>query len=451
MNAAMKITLSKRLIAIILAVLIGISLFNTYLILETKNGYYQSNALNYDYVLSHNGVNYQFKNMVAGFIQKGFTSASSAINSALADGKSIYINAGTYELTEDVVISDKIGARIVSDGAVIIGNGKKIIIRGYDFTTSKYNTISGLTLINATIRIENSFGTAISNMIFENTDIGIEVINTNSWSEYTRIDNSHFINATEGIVFRTPVGNATGSYASSEITDSFFNIIDNSVGIIVEELAEFSDSQITNVRMWMGENGFKRNQTGLVNDGTMQHTLLEGVVFESFADYADDIYGISLGNSSVSSPIIAGGVTFLGNWTSPIYNPYYKWIGGIGSVFDRENLAVPVGLGNQFGQELAVHNDPLKIISFKPKIQVEGSFAAGETVTVRVRLKFIDNTVSKAIVHTFGSADTVWLTDEEIMQLFPSMSIISAVLVDAKTSASATSVSVKVSGYGITG
>ena len=132
-------------------------------------------------------------------------------------------------------------------------------------------------------------------MVFENASTGIEFVNTNTWSEYNKVEDCQFINVTEGIAFRTPVFNfaegslvnATGSYASSVIERCSFKLRDFSVGIKVEKLAELSDSQLQNVRFWMGENG-KSNQTGLYVDGAMYQTLLFGVVFESFA--SDPIY-----------------------------------------------------------------------------------------------------------------------------------------------------------------
>jgi predicted butyrate kinase (DUF1464 family) len=45
----------------------------------------------------------------------------------------------------------------------------------------------------------------------------------------------------------------------------------------------------------------------------------------------------------------------------------------------------------------------------------------------------------------------VWLSDDEIMQLLPSQSIIWAIVVDAKTNAGSTDATVKFSGYGIAG
>ena len=88
---------------------------------------------------------------------------------ALSQGKSVYLNPGNYTLNQDILVTNKLNAKIVSDGATIIGNGYSIIVKGDNYTTSKYATISGLTIINGTIQVEDSFATTISNVIFENT------------------------------------------------------------------------------------------------------------------------------------------------------------------------------------------------------------------------------------------------------------------------------------------
>ena len=245
--------------------------------------------------------------MLTGYVAEQSESASSAVNSALASGKSVYINPGTYVLTDDIVISNKVNAKIVGgNDATIIGNGHKIIVYGDNYTTSQNTQISGLTIINATVRVENSFGTTIQSMIFENTSTGIEFANTNTWSEYNKVEDCQFINATEGIVFLTPifnivdntttqasVTNATGSYASSIIERCSFNLRDFSVGIKVEKLAELSDSQIQDIRFWIGQSG-RANQTGLYVDGSMYQTLLFGVVFESFTSDPVYLFGIDI-------------------------------------------------------------------------------------------------------------------------------------------------------------
>ena len=227
-----------------------------------------------------------------------------------------------------------------------------------------------------------------------------------------------------------------------------FNLKDNSVGINVEPLAEFSDSQLQDVRFWTGQ-GDHTNQTALRVDGSMFQTLLFGVVFESFTADPVDMYAIDLGRTCDPAPILDGGVSFLGNWTARIHNPYYKWVSAVGSIFDRENVAVPVGVNSQFGEPVSIQCRPLKISDFKPKLDV--SFTGDQTVTVRIRIEYIDNVISAPVTRTFTNSSAVWLSDDEILQLFPSQNVIWQILVDAKTTASSTDASVKVSGYGTAG
>ena len=464
MKDSLKKLTSKRAIVVVLAALLVLSAFNTYLIFVGTQSSMTTNAVNYDYVLSRDGNNYKLKNMLTGYVAEQSESASSAINSALASGKSVYLNPGTYLLTDDVVISNKVNAKIVGgNDAIVIGNGHKIIVYGDNYTTSQNAQISGLTIINGTVRVENSFGTTIQNMIFENTSTGIEFVNTHTWSEYNKVEDCQFINATEGIVFRTPIFNiaenttsqasainATGSYASSIIERCSFNLRDFSVGIKVEKLAELSDSQIQDVRFWSGENG-RANQTGLYVDGSMYQTLLFGVVFESFASDPVYLFGIDIGNNCNPAPILDSGVSFLGNWTAKIHNSQGIWLSGDESLFKQENINIPVGINNVYGENQTIQIRPLTISSFKPDILVAGGFLNNETVTIRVRIEYIDNVISNPVVKTFTSSGAVWLSDDDMMQLFPSQSIVWAILIDAKTAASSTDAIVTVSGYGTAG
>ena len=464
MKDALKKVLSKRVVIILLSALLVLSAFNTYLIFVGTQSSMTTNAVNYDYVLSKDHNNYKLKNMLTGYVAEQSESASTALNSAFSAGKSVYLNAGTYVLTEDVVISNKVNAKIVSnDYATIIGNGKKIVLYGDNYTTSQNALISGLTLVNATVRVENSFGTTIQNTVFENTSTGIEFANTNTWSEYNKVEGCQFINSTEGIAFRTPVFNfaqntdlqtpqinGTGSYASTIIERCSFNLRDFSVGIKVEKLAELSDSQIQDVRFWIGENG-RANQTGLYVDGSMYQTLLIGVVFESFTSDPIYLFGIDIGDNCNPAPILDSGVSFLGNWTAKVHDSQGIWLSADGALFKREDINVSVGINNQYGTKETIQVRPLTIFSFKPKIEVNGSFSNNETITVRVRIEFIDNVVSGSAIRTFSNSSSVWLSDDDMMQLFPSQNIIWAVLVDAKSSSSSTDAVVTVSGYGNAG
>lgn len=455
---SLKKVLSKRSFAIVLVTLLALTGLNTYLILESTRQSNSSGVVNYDYVLSQNGGGYKLKNMFTGYISDQSQSASTAINAAMAEGKSVYLNAGIYRLTDDVYVINKLNAKIVGDGATIEGNGHKIVVYGDNYTMSQYATISGLNLINGTIRIENSFATTITDSKFINATVGIEFVNTNTWSEYNKVENCQFINDTIGIAFRTPVNgtlssigsNATGSYSSSIIERSSFKLQDNQIGISIERLAEVSDSQIQNVRFWTGENGHG-NQTGLRVDGSMYQTLLLGVVFESFANQPNSMYAIDLGKNCNPAPILDGGVSFLGNWTAKVHNPYAIWVSGVGSVFQRNGVLVPVGINGQYGGNISIEDKPLKITSFKPQLTVSGGFSHNETVTARIRIEYIDNSISNPVTHTFTSSGSAWLSDDEMMQLYSSQSIIWQILVDAKVNTSSSDASVSVSGYGTAG
>jgi hypothetical protein len=98
------------------------------------------------------------------------------------------------------------------------------------------------------------------------------------------------------------------------------------------------------------------------------------------------------------------------------------------------------------------HREPTaKIFNFKPQITVSGSFSHNETVTVRIRIEYIDNTISSPVSRIFTSSGSGWLNDDEMMQLYASQNIIWAIIVDAKVNTASTDASVSVRGYGTAG
>jgi len=401
----------------------------------------------YDYIVFQDEALVKAKNGKSGAIDFISTNASTVVNQAIAQGNNVYI-CGEYTLSSNLLVYNKKNARIIGANANMICNGKKIIIKGDNFTKSQNNFLSGLEIINGTVRIENSFRTTITNTIFRNCTTAIELLNTENWSEGTKIENSHFINCTESIVFRTPINLATGSYANTKIDSCFFNLFDNSVGIRVEPDAGFTDSLIQNARMWIGEFG-ERNQTGISLEGSMLQTLLQNVVFESFARLPINLYAVEMGQDA-EPPILGGGVVFLGDWTARIHNPFGKWIFGSGGSFKRENVSIPVDLDNIYGSTQIIDAYLLEITSFKARIRVGGTFGYGETLTIRFRLEFIDNTISKSIEKSFNQIATLWLDDGDYFELTSPHNIGWAILVGAKTNFNSTNTTVQVDVYGTT-
>jgi hypothetical protein len=444
------VTLSTRTLAIILAIILGLTVFNTVLILQQTHVFQgATNDSNFDYIIYQDSQTYKLKNMATDAIVYTSTNASDTINRALMTGNTVYLQTGNYTLTSDVLVTNKMNSKIAGNNAQINGNGYKIIIYGEDYTLSKYNTISGLKIFNATVRVENSFATSISDMLFQDCQTAIEFANSNTWSEASTIQDCHFINNTESIAFRTPINNATGSYESSEISRCYFNMIDKSVAINVEEKAEFSNSQIMNARIWIGENG-ETNQVGIRVNGAMSQTLLIGVVFESFANGPTNTYAMTIGQTCKGTPIIGEGVSFLGNWTARIFNPANIWIAGLGSNFDIGTQKVTVGQNSRYDNTTNVSMQPLKIYNFNLKINVQGSFASSETITVRIRCETVDN-VYVSLSKQYMTNTSEWLSDDDMLTLIPSENVIWAILIDAQTNRDHSNVVVTVNGYGIAG
>jgi len=408
----------------------------------------------YDYIIFQDDILVKAKNGKNGAINLSSTNASIVMNQAIAQGNSVYIKFGEYTLSSDILLHNKKNARIIGDGAVIRCNGNKIIVKGDNYTSSQHNILSGLEIVNGTVRIENSFKTTITDMVFRNCTTAIELVNTETWSECTKIENCYFVDSLISIVFRTPIDPATGSYANTEISRCYFELSrDNSVGIWVEPDAEFTGGLIQNVRIWMGEFD-RRNQIGISAEGPMLQTLLQNVVFESFAESPINIYGIQLGRDT-EPPILGRGLTFeppgAYNWTAKIHNPFGKWIYGSGGSFKRENASIPdVGLDNKYGSNQTIDAYRQEISNFKARIRVGGTFGDDETLTVRFRLEFIDSTISNSIEKSFNQTATLWLDDDDHFELTPAHNIIWAIVVDAKTSSKSTNTTVQIDVYGTT-
>jgi len=459
MKDSLKKLFSKRALTLVFVALLVLSILNTYLILDGTHSSMRTAVVSYDFVLSQEGSTLNLKNMHTGYVVQP-RSTQEALNRALSEGNSVYINQGSYTLSGDVNIVNKLNARIISDGATLECGGHRIIIYGTNYTASQYALISGLTLIGGTIHVENSFATTITNTKFINTTTGIEFLNTNTCSEYNKIEGCQFINNTESIVFRTPITggtqsdntpeSASGSYGSSIIERCYFNLQDNEAGIKVEPKAEFTESLMQNIRFWMGENGQHSNQTALKLEGSMTQTMFIGVVFESFADNPLDMFAIDVGKYCDSLPNFSGGVSYLGSWTERIHNPFGIGLRSSTETAVKQEAVIPVGTSGEYGETQSLKWFPLTVSSFKPKIDVTETLQPNEIITVRVRIEYVDNSVSTSAIRTFSTIGSTSLSDNDMMQLFSSQSVIWAILVDAKTNTATTNAKVTISNSGTT-
>ncbi len=127
----MKITVSKRVLAVAIAITLFLSALNTYLILEQNRALQDAaHDSTYDYVIFQDGTAYKAVNQASGSTDYVSEFAAQVLSQALANGNAVYIKPGNYSLTSDVQVYNKINAKIVSDGASIIGNGHGLIVKG---------------------------------------------------------------------------------------------------------------------------------------------------------------------------------------------------------------------------------------------------------------------------------------------------------------------------------
>ncbi|MCW4009841.1 MAG: hypothetical protein NWF05_04390 [Candidatus Bathyarchaeota archaeon] len=416
----------------------------------------------YDYIIYSSPGNDDFyvaQNGQTGEVDFNSTDAAQVINSALENGNSVFVKSGIYILGSDVICYNKKNLMLDGEGATLKCTHHKIIIRGSTYLASQNNRVSGFIVANGGVRIENSARTTITNMIFESCEVGVELVNTNTWSECTKIDDSHFITCTEGIAFRTPSPGATGSYGNAAISRCYFNLRDNSIAITVERGAEFTDGQMQNVRIWIcGYSAQQYNQTGLKISGSLFQTVMEGVVFESFAygNLSDsEVYAVYI-DTNYQTPILQAGITFLGPWTNIIYNPTNSEVQGegLGVAFKQENITIPVSASsNYLNEPTVIQVAPSTITNFKALLMVNGDFSQNETITVRFRLGFVDKDVaagSGIVEKTFTSSSSLWLSDDDLLRLMPLKDMVRSILVDAKVDSDSADATVQVSVFGVT-
>ncbi|XHH09081.1 MAG: hypothetical protein ACFCUE_00230 [Candidatus Bathyarchaeia archaeon] len=416
----------------------------------------------YDYIVygaqnDSTSVLYYAKNGNDGNIEFFSNDAASVFNFALETGKFVFAKSGSYILNSDVIIRNKENALLTSDGdATLLCDGHKIIVYGNTCHESKYNTVSGFIIFNGGVRIENSYMTTVSNMIFQNCNLGIELVATNTWTESSKIDDVQFYSCSQGIVFRSLEDEGTGSFQCTMISRCYFNLPDNSIAISVEKDAGFTDGQMKNVHIWAAcFPGQQTNQTGLQVSGSLYRTAMNGVVFESFAVgnlSTTSLYAVHV-NTTFQTPIIQEGVTFLGNWTKLVYNPYNSQVegNGIAVAFKRENMTVPLAADAYPAQPLTIQVAPATFAGFNAKIRIDGCFEQNESVTVRFRLQCFDNLApigSEVLEKTFNASCTVWLSNDDLLCLMPYQNVIQTVLVDGWVDSNSSDVQVWVSVFG---
>ena len=396
------------------------------------NNLSQNQQNNYDYLLfpsNDNGIiTYQLNSGITGTKVLNNSSLVNVISYALDNGKILEFKNGEYVLDADLIIENKSKLMIKGQNSNFNLNGHKIIIRSENHETNKDNQISNFNFFNGTgIKLENSWGAIIEHCDFENCTVGTVLSNTYSWTEGTRLEGNLWRNCQTGLIFKKPTPNATSSYENTVIESCKFDLYNNSlVGILVEDNAHFSNSQIKDTRIWMHANK-TQSQTGILINGTMTNTILSGVQIESFCNSNGTIYGISLEENA--SGFSTMGVTFLGeNYTARIDNFHNIDLPGA----FRVNKIIQ--FDNSLNNYSMIYKDPFSIVSFDSFITCE-DISPNEQVTVQIKLNFIDHTTSELLtLPVFNINQTIHeLTKEELFKLYPSQNTIQNIEIYTQT------------------
>jgi len=284
--------------------------------------------------------------------------------------------------------------------------------------------------------------TKIDRCLFKENSIGVEVINTKQWTEMLQLTNTMFRECTKGLVFRSPVSPGTSSYANSRLDTVGFGASKAATFIEVESDAGVYSGHWTNLHFWAGSD----NITCIKISGSMKLTKLFYPVFESFVSDPTALIGIDIGPGAAPPWIM--GTEWVGNWTTKINNPNGEWLNGVGEVYKR-SVDLTLGTNSEYGPTATLLQTYKFALIGLPRIYLDvgGTFASGETVTVRIRAVYIDGGETEITVN-LTSTGIRSLTDQEYYWLANGNSFLEKIEAEGYSNQASTNVTVSVRAYG---
>jgi hypothetical protein len=355
-------------------------------------------------------------------------------------GNKIYIKSGIYDLNNNPVNINNL-SNIIIDGDKPTIQNTVITLYGQQWNYNMHNIIRNIIFRNSSLVIQNGFMNLFEDLEFYGGQTQIRLQNTTQWSEANWFRNiSLFDPGSAAFVFDTPTGTGASSYANNRLDNIFINLYrSGSKGIVVNNGATLDNVYMSNIRIWAHADGI----VGLYINGDTDNAKIYNIVFESFVQSPTSLYGIFADSGTTVIPIMIKPI-FLGNWTSYIYNPYYRWI--IGQVLGKSTVNVPVGTNNTYGQPVYIA-DYLRFYGTIPtpriKITWGGTFAPGETVTVKITFHYIDGGQS-SITKSATAPGSYWLTYDDLLNLYPGNDMLQSITAQAMSSASSTQVTVTI-------
>jgi len=353
----------------------------------------------------------------------------------------IHISRGVYNLNNNPVNINNLSDIIIDGDKPTIEN-TVITMYGDQYNYNMHNIVRNLIFRNSSLVIQNGFMNLFENLEFYGGQTQIKLQNTTQWSEANWFRNIELFNpGLAAFVFDTPTGTGTESYADNRLDNIFINLYTpGSKGIVINNRATLDNVYMSNIRIWVHSD----NIVGLYINGDADNAKIYNIVFESFVSSPTSLYGVYADSGTTVIPIMIKPI-FLGNWTSYIYNPYYRWI--IGQVLGKSPaINVPVGTNNTYGQPVIIA-DYLRFYGTVPtpriKITWGGTFASGETVTVKITFNYIDGG-QLSITKSASAPSSYWLTYDDLLNLYPGNDMLQSIVVQAMSSAPSTQVTVTI-------
>jgi len=370
------------------------------------------------------------------YISKSLSDVLNDLFSKVKSGKILLKSLG------EVSLDSKIPLTIDTNRMLIIeGDGNTIIIPPSNNYAFEFNADSDWSkrLVFKNLRFKASSNQYAIHLIdchrptfelcyFDRCNILVESINT-FCEGYTEIQCYH---NHCGVEFRKTGG--TGSWSDAVMLHSHFdNIANGEYGIRINGGTFYrSDLYIVSVLIGgklfdIASGVFGRNRIFAVLDGT------SGTCFDITT--TEDCYGNDI---KVTSP--PSGLTMLNNPNNKLFG-VLRLIGSddVWRCYD----SIPIGVNNVYGSE----------ISFKPymynklpdiRIVVGGTFGTGETVTVKINVKYAHTTKYKEFSFTATADYTLSLADLfDLMVIYDGVNPL-MITAQAKSSSASTSVTVTV-------
>lgn len=367
----------------------------------------------------------------------------------------ISFQTGDYSGVTTFVNNGHRGLRLVGNGAIIpikfrfdgsgsIFNTSNCLVDGFNFSGN-----------NAGIQLDNASYMSVQNCTFSACAEAMSWESTNLWSEIWSLVNSRFEGCVKSMIFKTASG-GTASYIHGLVNNVTFNTLLSGITsgytyVELESGAAINEGKWYNTRMWFNAPSgigmhFKAGSSAT-------RCQLNKLYLENFSGASGVTQGIIVDSGCAGAPMVLGRPTF-GNISSFPFSTTFSntnghFIHSIGTGMWRETQTITPGVSSSFGTGVECFNDT--DFAGLPQIYIDigGTVAAGELLTVRFILTKIGGESSTTVTRTFNHTGTFCLSIDDYRTFLTNNNFnnLDKITVSAHTSAGSTSATISVGGY----